>query len=144
DRSYDGPTLNSAEDINMEFVQAMIARFRDQKLIHRKYVAMILLAAKAYLEQQPSLIRVSLPETDTPQFTVCGDTHGQFYDLLNIFEIAGMPSRENPIMFNGDFVDRGSFSFEVVMTLLALKVAVPDGLYMLRGNHETKGMNKMY
>lgn len=55
-----------------------------------------------------------------------------------------MPSSSNPYLFNGDFVDRGSFSLEVVLTLLALKLAIPDGLYMIRGNHETKGMNKIY
>jgi serine/threonine-protein phosphatase 5 len=55
-----------------------------------------------------------------------------------------MPSSANPYLFNGDFVDRGSFSLEVVLTLLAFKLALPDGLYMTRGNHETKGMNVIY
>jgi serine/threonine-protein phosphatase 5 len=55
-----------------------------------------------------------------------------------------MPSSSNPYLFNGDFVDRGSFSLEVVVMLLALKLALPNGLYMTRGNHETKGMNKIY
>jgi hypothetical protein len=59
-------------------------------------------------------------------------------------QIGGMPSSTNPYLFNGDFVDRGSFSLEVVLTLLAFKLALPDGLYMTRGNHETKGMNVIY
>ena len=78
------------------------------------------------------------------QFTICGDTHGQFFDLLHIFEIGGLPSPSNPYLFNGDFVDRGSFSFETVFILLALKLACPDGLYLLRGNHETRNMNRIY
>ena len=112
---------------------------------------------KEHFSKQPSLLRLTLPKVNggsldsescggksAGHFTVCGDTHGQFYDLLNIFEIGGFPSKENPYLFNGDFVDRGSFSFETVFTLLAIKLACPEGLYMLRGNHETKNMNKIY
>lgn len=51
----------------------------------------------------------------------------QFYDLLNIFELNGLPSEENPYLFNGDFVDRGSFSLEVILTLFAFKCMCPSG-----------------
>lgn len=51
----------------------------------------------------------------------------QFYDLLNIFELNGLPSEENPYLFNGDFVDRGSFSLEVILTLFAFKCMSPSG-----------------
>ncbi len=71
----------------------------------------------------------------TGEFTVCGDVHGQFYDLLNIFKINGNPSTNNPYLFNGDFVDRGSFSVEVIVTLLAWKLALPNSFFLSRGNH---------
>jgi serine/threonine-protein phosphatase 5 len=85
------------------------------------------------------------PDADTePRVTVCGDTHGQFYDVLNIFDINGFPSPKNPYLFNGDFCDRGSFSVEVVLTYFLFKMAAPDCIFLTRGNHETKNMNKIY
>ncbi|XP_028385531.1 serine/threonine-protein phosphatase 5 isoform X1 [Phyllostomus discolor] len=80
----------------------------------------------------------------TEKITVCGDTHGQFYDLLNIFELNGLPSETNPYIFNGDFVDRGSFSVEVILTLFGFKLLYPDHFHLLRGNHETDNMNQIY
>ena len=73
-----------------------------------------------------------------------GDTHGQFYDLLNIFSLNGYPSETNPYLFNGDFVDRGSFSLEIMVTLLAWSSCSHKCIYMSRGNHEAKNMNKLY
>ncbi len=64
---------------------------------------------------------------------MCGDTHGQFYDVLRLFEINGVPSPGNPYLFNGDFVDRGSFSTEVVLTFLAFKLLYPNHFFMSRG-----------
>ena len=129
--------------VTLEFVNHMLERFKAQKSIHKKYMMQLLIAAAKYQSKQSTLLRIALP-TKSSHITVCGDTHGQFYDLCNIFETGGMPSPTNPYLFNGDFVDRGSFSLEVVVTLLAFKLAMPDGLFMLRGNHETKGMNKIY
>jgi len=64
--------------------------------------------------------------------------------LLNLFSINGNPSSTNPYLFNGDFIDRGSFSVEVLITMLAWKVAYPKHFFMSRGNHESKNLNKMY
>ena len=56
----------------------------------------------------------------------------------------GKPSEKNPYLFNGDFVDRGSFSVEVMIALLAWKIALPKSFFLNRGNHEAKSLNKLY
>lgn len=63
---------------------------------------------------------------------------------MNIFKINGNPSATNPYLFNGDFVDRGSFSVEVMVCLGAWKVCMPEHFHLTRGNHETRNMNKLY
>jgi len=151
--TYTGPRLpdiNDGDDliISSDFVKEMIEFFKDQKLLHLKYVMQILTFAKPLFQKSNTLLRLPIPVDefgeDNGHFNVCGDTHGQFYDLCNIFEIGGFPSETNPYLFNGDFVDRGSFSFEVVFTLITIKLSNPNSLFMLRGNHETKNMNKIY
>ena len=69
---------------------------------------------------------------------------GQFYDFINIFKINGVPSETNMYLFNGDFINRGSFGFEVILALFAYKWLYPKSLYLTRGNHETDDMNKVY
>jgi len=103
---------------------------------------MIILKATEIFEKDDSLVNVSIEELE--EITVCGDIHGQYYDLLNIFKINGNPSEENSYIFNGDFIDRGSFSVEVILTMLAWKVCLPQHFFMSRGNHEAKQLNKMY
>jgi serine/threonine-protein phosphatase 5 len=88
------------------------------------------------------LVDIAVP--DEGYVTVCGDIHGQYYDLLNIFELNGVPSETNPYLFNGDFIDRGSFSAEVIVCMMAWKVCLPKHFYMSRGNHETMNLNKLY
>ena len=79
-------------------------------------------------------------------FSVCGDTHGQFYDVINIFEkdIGGFPSKSNVYLFNGDFVDRGAYSIEVILTLLSIKLSDPSAMHLLRGNHESISMTQIF
>jgi serine/threonine-protein phosphatase 5 len=90
------------------------------------------------------LVDIQVPRTDDGTLTICGDTHGQFFDLLNIFRKNGNPSPKHAYLFNGDFVDRGSFSAEVILTLLAYKCLYPDTFHLSRGNHETDNMNRVY
>lgn len=155
--SYSGPRLPDtvADDgklVDIDFVKSAIEHMKEQKKIHRKYVLQALNKAKEMFQATPTLLRINISQKSNTEnkndqkghITVCGDTHGQYYDLLHIFTLTGFPSETNPIIFNGDYVDRGSFSFETVFTLLLIKLSCPTAVYMLRGNHETKNMNKMY
>merc|ERR1719352_93861 len=107
-----------------------------------RYAYEIVLDMIELLKKSSTLVDVNVPAEDS--ITVCGDVHGQYYDLLNIWSRNGVPSERNPYLFNGDFVDRGSFSVEVILVLFAWKLLFPDHLHLARGNHETRNMNKLY
>jgi len=83
-----------------------------------------------------------LLELDAP-INVCGDIHGQYYDLLRIFEHCGYPGQSN-YLFLGDYVDRGKQSLETISLLLAFKIKYPDKIFLLRGNHESSVTNRIY
>lgn len=69
--------------------------------------------------------------------TVVGDIHGQFEDLIRIFEQNGYPSHNNKYIFNGDIVDRGSGSVECLLTLFLMKICSSESIFITRGNHES-------
>ena len=103
---------------------------------------MILEGILAELTKLPNLVAISVD--DDKEITVCGDTHGQYFDLLNIFSMNGNPSVDNPYLMNGDFVDRGSFSVEIIVTLLCWRLVNNKCMYLTRGNHEAKSLNMIY
>lgn len=142
--SYDGQRWEDDGPVTLEFVNDMINRFENQKTIHRKYAYKLMSACKKIFEALPTVVDITVPRVPGGKLTICGDTHGQYYDLLNIFKINGRPSESHAYLFNGDFVDRGSFSAEVVFTLLGFKALYPNTFFMARGNHETIDMNKVY
>lgn len=93
--------------------------------------------AKEILIQEQNVHKVGCP------VTVCGDVHGQFYDLKELFRIGGEVPDTN-YLFMGDYVDRGYFSVETASLLVALKVRYPNRIGILRGNHESRQITQVY
>jgi len=93
--------------------------------------------ASELFEQEPNLLKLQDP------ITVVGDIHGQYFDLVKLLEVGGTPG-ETQYVFLGDYVDRGSFSVEVVALLYAIKIRHPKRVRMLRGNHECRQMTSFF
>ena len=86
---------------------------------------------------QPTFLELESP------ISVCGDTHGQYPDLLKLFEAGGFPPETN-YLFLGDYVDRGKYSLETICLLLAYKIKYEENFFLLRGNHECASINRIY
>lgn len=93
--------------------------------------------SREILMGQPILLELEAP------IKICGDIHGQYYDLLRIFEYGGFPPDAN-FLFLGDYVDRGKQSLETICLLLAYKIKYPENFFILRGNHECASINRIY
>jgi len=90
---------------------------------------------------QPILLELQAP------LSVCGDVHGQFYDLLRVFEMNGFPGEpggSGGYLFLGDYVDRARQSIETICLLLCYKLLHQETFFLLRGNHECATLNRIY
>ncbi|XP_035901399.1 serine/threonine-protein phosphatase rdgC isoform X3 [Anopheles stephensi] len=141
ERGYQGPEIKFPLD--KKELEVIIDLFRKKKnRLHAKYVAGILREATSKLKRLPNLNQAST--AISKQVTICGDLHGKLDDLLVVFHKNGLPSPENPYVFNGDFVDRGKKGLEVLLLLLCTFLVFPGGVFLNRGNHEDTVMNARY
>eukprot|EP00760_Papus_ankaliazontas_P010651 PhM_4_TR14397/c0_g1_i1/m.10210/K06269/PPP1C; serine/threonine-protein phosphatase PP1 catalytic subunit len=95
------------------------------------------LKCREILMSQCALIELEAP------IKICGDIHGQYYDLLRLFENGGFPPAAN-YLFLGDYVDRGKQGLETICLVLAFKIKFPENFFILRGNHECASINRIY
>ncbi|EKX49362.1 hypothetical protein GUITHDRAFT_67966 [Guillardia theta CCMP2712] len=93
--------------------------------------------AREIFMSQPVLLELEAP------IKICGDIHGQYYDLLRLFEYGLFPPESN-YLFLGDYVDRGKQSLETICLLLSFKIKFPENFFILRGNHECASINRIY
>ena len=98
----------------------------------------LLRQAKVAVSSDSMLVRLN------PPLHICGDIHGQYPDLLKIFDKLGYPSKDNRYLFLGDYVDRGRQSIEVMSLLLCYKILYHNDVILLRGNHETSEISRVY
>ena len=120
---------NTPQELNPEV-------YKKNQLTQEEIKFLCTKALEIFMEE-PVLLEVSAP------VNICGDTHGQFNDLLRLFEFGGRPPTTN-YLFLGDYVDRGKNSIETMGLLLAYKIKYPKNVFLLRGNHESEIINHVY
>ena len=124
---------------NEEKIKELMIKMNNKEIPDKKTVLQIL--------KQGAKIHNKLKNIETirtKKINIIGDTHGQYKDVLTIFNKYGFPSDDNQYLFNGDFVDRGENGVEIVISLLAWKIFNPSCIFLNRGNHESENMNRTY
>lgn len=110
---------------------------KDKLPLTSQEIKYVLNKSRSIFLDQPTLLRLS------PPVKIVGDIHGQFHDLIRIFNSCGYPPYTN-YLFLGDYVDRGYKSLETILLLLCYKIKYPENFFMLRGNHESANITKIY
>ncbi|PAV63685.1 hypothetical protein WR25_07799 [Diploscapter pachys] len=118
-------------------VDQWIEQLYDFKILSENDIRALCVKATEIFKSESNVQEVQCP------VTVCGDVHGQFYDLIELFRMGGRAPDTN-YLFMGDYVDRGFYSVETVTLLVCLKVRYPNRVTILRGNHESRQITQVY
>ena len=126
------------DDLLVRLLQSRAAK-KPGKTVHMRADELKTLCVKSreLFLSQPMLLELEAP------VKICGDVHGQFSDLLRLFDLTGYPPDTN-YLFLGDYVDRGKHSLETICLLFAYKIKFPENFFLLRGNHEEESINRIY
>lgn len=132
-----GPTLNVDEVIQRLLDAGYSGKATRSVCLKNSEIATICQVSREIFLSQPTLLELS------PPVKIVGDVHGQYGDLIRLFEMCGFPPAAN-YLFLGDYVDRGKQSLETVLLLLCYKIKYPENFFLLRGNHECANVTRVY
>ncbi|KRW98555.1 hypothetical protein PPERSA_00047 [Pseudocohnilembus persalinus] len=129
--------LNNNSNVSIQDLDRFIDTLKKCETIKESEVKDLCSKAKEILIKEENLVHVETP------VTICGDIHGQFQDLMELFKVGG-DCPETNYLFLGDYVDRGYNSVETFLLLLSLKVRYPERIILIRGNHESRQITQVY
>ena len=130
-------TINGDFTLNTTDIDEWISQLYKCKPLKVNAIQDLSKKVKMLLIEERNVQPVSCP------VTICGDIHGQFYDLMELFKVGGFPPSTN-YLFLGDYVNRGKYSVETVSLLFALKVRYNKRITLTRGNHESRQITQVY
>jgi serine/threonine-protein phosphatase PP1 catalytic subunit len=133
------------ENGDMEIIERVIDNLLEVKgkkigtyaIIKEDEIKLLISKCKEIFIKQPVFLELEAP------ISILGDIHGQYSDLLRLFDYGGYPPKSN-YLFLGDYVDRGKNSIETICLLMCYKIKYPENFFMLRGNHECELVNRTY
>lgn len=143
DASADGVAMNSIKEIDLDdYIKRLLdaayaGKVTKSVCLKNAEITAICTRAREVLLSQPALLELDAP------VKIVGDVHGQFTDLIRMFEMCGFPPSSN-YLFLGDYVDRGKQSLETILLLLCYKLKYPENFFLLRGNHECANVTRVY
>ncbi|XKL64321.1 hypothetical protein PGB90_004407 [Kerria lacca] len=134
--------MGEADSLNIDKIISVLLEVRGARpgknvQLSENEIRGLCIKSREIFLSQPILLELEAP------LKICGDIHGQYYDLLRLFEYGAFPPESN-YLFLGDYVDRGKQSLETICLLLAYKIKYPENFFLLRGNHECASINRIY
>ncbi|WFD42645.1 protein-serine/threonine phosphatase [Malassezia psittaci] len=136
-QSADGVKTFDIDDMIARLLEAGYSSKMPKPALKIPEIMAVCQAAREVFLSQPTLIELS------PPVKIVGDTHGQYQDLLRLFDMCGFPPASNYLLL-GDYVDRGKQSLETILLLLCYKIKYPENFFLLRGNHECANVTRVY